>query len=86
MEKIVARIAASFLPFFFALVGAVLMAAGSDIRAEFHPQPSILPGIPDSSTSFYSLELSSNPLWFWCGCVILAASLAFLWSGRCKSN
>jgi hypothetical protein len=83
--KTVARIAAAFLSFFFALVGAVLMARGLDVQTSFSPEPSIIPGIPNSSTGTYYLHLS-DPFWFWCGCVILAASLTLLWSQRCESN
>jgi hypothetical protein len=62
-----------------------MMVKGLEVQTRYGPEPSILPGVTPSSTGVYYLQLS-DPFGFWCGCVILAASLTFLWGQRCKAN
>jgi hypothetical protein len=76
--KTAARIVGSFLSFFFALVGTVFMARGLEVA-----RGPLVPTL--SGWNVYHLDLSDT-FQFYLGCAILAASLTFLWSQRCKPN
>lgn len=65
-----------FVSFFFALIGASLIARGLEVARG--PSPSGL-----GNLILYRLDLSDT-FSFYLGCVALAASLTFLWSQRSK--
>jgi hypothetical protein len=72
------RVLGVFVSFFLALFGASLIARGLEVARG----PLTL---PREGWSVYHLELSDT-FAFYAGCAIVAASLTFLWSQRCKTN
>jgi hypothetical protein len=76
--KTIARTVGSFLSFFFALIGIVLMARGLEI--EIGPLSSNLSG-----WTLYHLVFADT-FQFYLGCGIVSASLTFLGSQRCNPN
>jgi hypothetical protein len=80
--KNVITIAASFLAFLLVLIGIAQLAQGFCVGSS--EMLSVLPGVPP--TVSYQLGLCAfEPQTGW-WLVIVAASLTFLWSQRCKSN
>ena len=75
--KTVAKIAGAFISFFFALVGAVSIARSLEVIRS--------PLVPAQLGVACYLKLHDMVL-FYFGCALLAASLTFIWSQRCKPN
>ena len=73
------QIAGSFIAFFFVLIGAYWMISSLEIVSS----PYALDGSQSvPNLRYFHLEFMGTPSFFYLACILVAASLTFLWRQR----